>query len=66
MRRYQHALIEPSGLQRLDGKRPDGVTMVPWKYGKLLATCLDTFAPSYTPYKYHEGRACIAAGTEEE
>ena len=23
--------LEPSGLLRSDGKRPDGVTMVPWK-----------------------------------
>ena len=42
--------FEPSGLQRSDGKRPDGVTMVPWKSGRLLvwdATSPDTFAPSY-------------------
>lgn len=41
--------LEPSGLVRSDGKRPDGVTMVPWKYGKPLvwdATCPDTLAPS--------------------
>ena len=33
-----------------DGKRPDGITLVPWKNGKLLVwdtTCPDTFAPSY-------------------
>ena len=42
--------LEPSGVYRSDGKRPDGITMVPWRNGKLLvwdATCLDTFAPSY-------------------
>ena len=42
--------LEPSDLNRLDGKRPDGVTMIPWKNGRLLvwdATCPDTFAPSY-------------------
>ena len=42
--------LEPPGLHRSDGKRPDGVTTVPWKCGKLLvwdATCPDTFAPSY-------------------
>ena len=42
--------LEPQGLLRSDGKRPDGVTTVPWKCGKLLvwdATCPDTFAPSY-------------------
>ena len=42
--------LEPSGLVRSDGKRPDGVTMVPWKSGKPLvwdATCPDTLARSY-------------------
>ena len=28
--------LEPSGLYRSDGKRPDGITVVPWKNGKLL------------------------------
>ena len=44
--------LEPSGLYRSDGKRPDGITIVPWKNGKLLvwdATCPDTYAPSYSP-----------------
>ena len=47
------------GLNRVDGKRPDGVTTVPWKCGKLLvwdATCSDTFAPSYV------SQATMAAG----
>ena len=42
--------LEPAGMYRNDGKRPDGITMVPWERGKLLvwdATCSDTFAPSY-------------------
>ena len=42
--------LEPSGLDRSDGKRPDGVTIVPWKHGQCLvwdATCPDTFAASY-------------------
>ena len=44
------ARLEPPGLLRNDGKRPDGVSVVPWKSGRLLvwdATCADTFAPSY-------------------
>ena len=43
--------LEPSNLQRSDGKRPDGVTTVPWRSGKLLvwdANCPDTFDSSYT------------------
>ena len=39
------ARLEPSGLYRSDGKRPDGISVVPWKSGKLLvwdATCLRT------------------------
>ena len=52
--------LEPPGLNRVDGKRPNGVTTVPaWKCGKLLvwdATCPDTFAPSYV------SQATTAAG----
>ena len=43
------ARLEPPGLLRSDGKRPDGVSVVPWRSGKFLvcdATCIDTFAPS--------------------
>jgi hypothetical protein len=29
--------LEPRGLTRDDGKRPDGVTTMPWKYGRCLA-----------------------------
>lgn len=41
---------EPSGLSRTDGKRPDGVTQVPWQRGKCAiwdVTVADTLAPSY-------------------
>ena len=31
------SMLEPSGLLRDDGKRPDGVTMTPWERGKCLA-----------------------------
>jgi len=28
---------EPSGLVRVDGKRPDGSTLIPWHAGKAMA-----------------------------
>ena len=40
--------LDPLGLYRSDGKRPDGATVVPWKCGRVLvwdATCTDTLAP---------------------
>ena len=39
--------LEPPGLDRGDGRRPDGMTVFPFKNGKPLvwdATCSDTFA----------------------
>jgi len=41
---------EPLGLTRSDGKRPDGVTLIPWSSGKCLAwdvTVPDTVAASH-------------------
>ena len=46
--------LESSGL---DGKQPDGVSIVPWKCGQLLvwdAMCPDTFAPSYSTITAHQ------------
>ena len=53
--------MEPTGLSRSDGKRPDGVTIAPWSSGKPLvwdATCLDTFAQSHS----HMSLAVHSAG----
>ena len=44
------ALLEPTGCNRSDGKKPDGITLVPWKNGKPMVwdfTCADTLAASY-------------------
>ena len=41
---------EPVGLTRPNGKRPDGLTLVPWQFGKNLVwdvTVADTVANSY-------------------
>ena len=53
-RAFQRAQIpsvkEPNGLSRGDGKRPDGVTMIPWARGRSLTwdvTVPDTLAPSH-------------------
>ena len=43
---------EPAGLSRSDGKRPDGVSLIPWSRGRCVAwdvTSPDTLAPSHLP-----------------
>ena len=55
--------LEPTGLSRSDNKRPDRVTLVPWRSGRLLvwdATCPDTFAPSHLPSATREAGAVAA------
>ena len=47
---------EPTGLLRSDGKRPDGVTVIPWAKGRCLTwdvTVLDTFAISHISRGYY-------------
>ena len=59
--------LEPTGLDRSDGKRPDGVTLAPWHSGCLLvwdATCPDTLAPSYRAHVTQESGK-VAASAEE-
>jgi hypothetical protein len=44
------ARLEPSCLSRDDGKRPDGLTLMPWARGKCLVwdfTCTHTLAASF-------------------
>ena len=41
---------EPTGLSRSDGRRPDGLTLIPWQNGKSLTwdvTVAKTLADSY-------------------
>lgn len=57
------ATREPVGLVRSDGKRPDGVTLIPWEGGRCLAwdaTVIDTLAESY------RARSAEAAGAAAE
>jgi len=54
---------EPLGLSREDGKRPDGVTLIPWTRGRCLAwdvTVPDTYATS------HLAHTSIGAGEAAE
>ena len=59
--------LEPLGIYRSDGKRPDGITIVPWKNGKFLVwdvTCPDTYVPSYSAFATRKSGA-VAAQAEE-
>jgi len=41
------SILEPIGTCLEDGKRPDGMTLIPWAFGKAPlwdATCVDSFA----------------------
>lgn len=52
------AVLEPNGLCRDDGKRPDGITLIPWSKGLPLIwdyTCVDTLASSNLHLSAKEG-----------
>ena len=59
------ATREPQGLCTSSGKRPDGVTQIPWSRGRCLAwdaTCPNTFAESHVRASgTHAGSAAEAA-----
>lgn len=63
------AIIEKVGLCRNDGKRVDGMTLVPWQNGQTLvwdATCADTLAPSYLKFSSKTpGRVAENAATKK-
>jgi hypothetical protein len=57
------ATKEPVGLFRSDGKKPDGLTLIPWKEGRCLVwdvTVADTTAVSYV------SSTSIASGSAAE
>ena len=58
---------EPTGLLRSDGKRPDGVTLIPWAKGRCLTwdvTFPDAFVTSYiASTSYLPGAAAEHAAT---
>ena len=59
------SVLEPPGLSRTDGKRPDGLTLFPWSGGKSAVwdfTCRDTLAASHVAGTSREiGKAAMEA-----
>lgn len=59
------SILEPVGLDRGDGKRPDGITIFPYRHGRCLvwdATCTDTFSQrALVPSATQPGTAANAA-----
>jgi len=52
------AILEPVGLARNDGKRPDGMSLTPWQRGKCLiwdATVVNRLAGCYSNLAHAEG-----------
>ena len=54
---------KPTGLFRTDGKRPDGLTLVPWQSGKSL--CWDVTVICPLAESYVTGTACEAGAAAE-
>ena len=44
------AVKEPSGLDRQDGKRPDGLTLIPWHGGRSLVCDVTVVSPLAASY----------------
>jgi len=60
------ATLEPLGLSRCDGKRPDGSSLLAWKGGKPLVwdfTCVHRLAASYD-HKAKQDGSSIATAAE--
>jgi len=54
------AVKKPSGLDRQDGKRPDGLTLIPWQSGRSLVWDVTDVSPLAASYV---DRAATDAGT---
>jgi len=60
---------EPTGIYRDSVKRPDGVTLVPWKSGRALTwdvTVATTLADSYVPASSVTAAAAAEAATSRK
>ena len=51
------SMLEPPGLYRTDGKRADGVTMIPWEMGKKLVWDV-TVVYALAPSRLNQGSLC--------
>jgi len=63
------ATKEPSGLFHTDGKRPDGLTLVPWQSGRSLCwdvTVICSLAESYVTRSAREGGAAAERASHKE
>ena len=59
--------LEPSSLARDDGKRPDGLSLIPWANGRCLVwdvTCPDTLSSSHLNAAV-SGHGTVATESEE-
>ena len=51
----------PPGLSRSDGKRPDGLTLIPWQGGKPLCWDVTVACPVANSYRDYNGSATAVA-----
>ena len=61
--------LEPVGLSRDDGKRPDGATLIPWKRGRCLVwdfTCVNTIARSHLGLSTNEAGSLSVSAEERK
>ena len=58
------SMLEPPGLDRGDGRRPDGLTLFPFTEGRCLiwdSTCVDTYATYIVNKSANQGGAAAQA-----
>ena len=63
------SILEPNGMTRQDGRRPDGLTLFPWSSGKPLVwdvTCVSTLARSHIQLSVQEPGAAAAQAEERK
>jgi len=63
------AVKEPQGLSRNDGKRPDGLTLVPWQSGRSATwdvTIVHTLTASYVSQSATQAGSAATAASERK